>query len=145
MPSAASIFLGRTQRSRYQRAGQQGLGSGQTDLAAIASYFFASPCQVRESQPLIIRKAVVKETSMNGQARCFASPDFGVWWCDPPKGCLGPPWWTIVFLHGKGECGDGSPEMLAKIKCGGGLPGEIGNPDNQLLQDPGLFPFLVAN
>jgi predicted peptidase len=81
---------------------------------------------------------------MNGQARCLASREFGVWWCYPPKGCVGPPWWTIVFLHGIGERGDGSPEMLEKIKCGGGLPREIGDPGNQLLQDPELFPFLVV-
>jgi predicted peptidase len=81
---------------------------------------------------------------MNGETRCLASHEFGVLWCYPPKGCVAPPWWTIIFLHGIGECGDGGPEDLAKIKRGAGLPREIGQPDNQLLQDPELFPFLVV-
>jgi predicted peptidase len=34
--------------------------------------------------------------------------------------------------------------MLARIGRGAGLPREIGDPDNQLLQDPELFPFLVV-
>ena len=34
--------------------------------------------------------------------------------------------------------------MLAKIGRGPGLPREVGHPDNQLLRDPELFPFLVV-
>jgi predicted peptidase len=81
---------------------------------------------------------------MNNGARCRVSREFGVLWCDPPRGCIGPPWWTIVFLHGRGEGGDGSPEELPRIVGGAGLPFEIARRDNQLLQDPELFPFLVV-
>jgi predicted peptidase len=80
---------------------------------------------------------------MHSKTRCLACPEFGVWWCYPPKGTMGPPWRTIVFLHGFGERGDSSLEMLAKIGRGG-LPGEVERSENQLLQDPELFPFLVV-
>jgi predicted peptidase len=79
-----------------------------------------------------------------GDRRCRPSADHAVWWCDPPTGTPGPPWSTIVFLHGFGEGGDGSLEALAAIPSGGGLPREIEQPDNQLLHDPRLFPFLVV-
>jgi predicted peptidase len=79
-----------------------------------------------------------------GDRRCRASADLAVWWCDPPTGTAGPPWPTIVFLHGFGEGGDGSSEALAAIPRGGGLPREIEQPENHLLHHPQLFPFLVV-
>jgi predicted peptidase len=81
---------------------------------------------------------------MSGTRRCRADADFGVWWCDPPAQAVGPPWLTIVFLHGWGEVGEGTAEALAQIGCGGGLPREIEQPDMALLHDPTLFPFLVV-
>ena len=81
---------------------------------------------------------------MPGDRRCQGSADLAVWWCDPPTGTAGPPWPTIVFLHGFGERGDGSSEALATIPRGGGLPREIAQPENQLLHHPRLFPFLVV-
>ena len=80
---------------------------------------------------------------MHNERRCLACPDFGVWWCHPPNGAVGPPWPTIVFLHGFGERGDGSAETLAQIG-GGALPGEVGRSENRVLQDPELFPFLIV-
>ncbi len=77
-------------------------------------------------------------------ARCHASTEFGVWWCNPPAGVVGPPWQTIVFLHGFGEAGDGSVESLEKIGQGAGLPREIADPHNELLRNAQAFPFLVV-
>ena len=81
---------------------------------------------------------------MPGEVRCAASSTFGVWQCDPPSGADEPPWPTVVFLHGIGETGDGTSGALQKIARGAGLPREIEQPDNELLQDPSLFPFLVV-
>src|SRR2546423_10108044 len=80
---------------------------------------------------------------MPGRSRCAASSTFGVWRCDPPSGASGPPWPTIVFLHGIGERGNGTPADLQKIAQGAGLPREIEQPGNALLHDPSRFPFLV--
>jgi len=77
-------------------------------------------------------------------SRCGASAEFGVWWCSPPEGVAGPPWLTIVFLHGIGEAGDGSAESLEKIAYGAGLPREVAQRDDGTLNDPELFPFLVV-
>jgi predicted peptidase len=78
------------------------------------------------------------------EVRCAASSTFGVWRCDPPSGAGGPPWPTIVFLHGIGETGDGTPPALRKIAEGAGLPREIEQPKNAVLRDSSRFPFLVV-
>jgi predicted peptidase len=81
---------------------------------------------------------------MPGHRRCAPSSDFKVLRCDPPSGASGPPWPTIMFLHGIGQVGDGSLAALCEIAQGGGLPREIEQQENTLLHDPSCFPFLVV-
>jgi hypothetical protein len=91
-----------------------------------------------------LRRSVMSFDVMPEGSRCAACSAFGVWRCDPPSGASGPPWPTIVFLHGIREIGNGTPGALQKIALGAGLPREIEQPENALLHDPSRFPFLVV-